>query len=254
MSIASIASILVLLLPLVSSLVAPRHSRFVGRARGARARRELLVPHAYTPLLQSEVTDVVYFEVAESDDMFGVKPIGRIEIGLYGKVVPKTVLNFKDLCAGCDSVVSEKRLVYAGSAFHRIIPEFMVQGGDFTTGDGRGGESIFGPKFADENFELKHKGVGVLSMANSGPDSNGSQFFLTTAETPWLDNKHVVFGTVLSGYDECVKKMEAFGSEGGRPSKRIVITGSGVVSDGDEGDDDDDIDYEALAKAFIGAE
>lgn len=252
MNIVYLVSVLVLVLPLVSGLLAPHHSRFVGRARSAAARRARLVSRAYTPLLQGEVTDVVYFEVAENDDMLGSKPIGRIEIGLYGKVVPKTVLNFKDLCAGCDSLVSEKRIGYAGSSFHRIIPEFMVQGGDFTTGDGRGGESIYGPKFADENFELKHTGVGVLSMANSGPDSNGSQFFLTTAETPWLNNKHVVFGTVLSGYDECVKQMEAFGSEGGRPSKRIVITRSGVVTDGD--DDDDDIDYEALAKAFIGAE
>ena len=205
---------------------------------------------AYEPLLQDEVTDVVYFEVAEEDPITGPKPIGRIEIGLYGNVVPKTVLNFKDLCKSCDSVVSEKIIGYAGSKFHRVIPDFMLQGGDFTMGDGRGGESIYGPKFADENFKLKHTGVGVLSMANSGPDSNGSQFFMTTAETPWLDGCHVVFGTVLSGYDECVKVVERYGSASGKLSKRIVITDSGVV--GEEDDDDDDIDYEALAKAFSG--
>jgi len=177
-------------------------------------------------------------------------------MGLYGEAVPKTVLNFKELCAGCESVVDlEKKIGYAGSAFHRVIPDFMLQAGDFTRGDGRGGESIFGRSFADENFKLKHAGVGVLSMANSGPDSNGSQFFITTADCSYLDNKHVVFGTVIKGYDECVKAIEALGSGSGALKDRVIITASGMVggddADGDD-EDDDDIDYEALAKALMG--
>merc|ERR1712151_74288 len=120
-----------------------------------------------------------------------------------------------------------KPLHYKGSIFHRIIPSFMCQGGDFTNGDGTGGESIYGEKFADENFKIKHSKPGLLSMANAGKDTNGSQFFLTTKETPHLDGKHVVFGEVLEGYSEVVKKMEAVGSSSGTPSKTIVIEDCG---------------------------
>ncbi|MEU8525907.1 MULTISPECIES: peptidylprolyl isomerase [Streptomyces] len=160
----------------------------------------------------------VFFEVSADGE-----PLGRIEFKLYDDVVPKTARNFRELATG------ENGYGYKGSPFHRVIPEFMLQGGDFTNQNGTGGKSIYGEKFPDENFQLKHDRVGLLSMANAGPNSNGSQFFVTTVLTPWLDGKHVVFGEVVEGMD-VVKAIEALGSRpAGRTSKNIVITDSGVV-------------------------
>ncbi|MBK1643784.1 peptidylprolyl isomerase [Thiocapsa imhoffii] len=157
------------------------------------------------------------------------KPAGTITFELFADVVPKTAENFRALCSGEKGVgKSGKPLSYAGSPFHRIIPGFMIQGGDFTRGNGTGGESIYGEKFADENFQLKHNTPGLLSMANAGPNTNGSQFFITVAETPWLDGKHVVFGKVVEGMD-VVKAMEAEGSQQGRTRSEVMLADCRVL-------------------------
>ncbi|KAI9032606.1 cyclophilin A [Phycomyces nitens] len=159
----------------------------------------------------------VFFDVAVDG-----KPLGRIVMELRADVAPKTAENFRALCTG------EKGYGYAGSIFHRVIPDFMLQGGDFTNHNGTGGRSIYGEKFADENFILKHTTPGLLSMANAGPNTNGSQFFITTVSTPWLDGKHVVFGSVVDGMN-VVKAIEKLGSGNGRTKAKITIDKSGQL-------------------------
>ena len=173
----------------------------------------------------AEISSKVYFDIEINEE-----EAGRIVFGLF-KDVPKTAENFRALCTGEKGVgKSGKPLHYKGSVFHRVIPQFMLQGGDFTRGNGTGGESIYGNKFDDENFKYLHDTPGLLSMANAGRNTNGSQFFITTVETAWLNGKHVVFGRVLEGMD-VVKRVEALGTRSGATRLPIVIKDCGELKD-----------------------
>ena len=164
------------------------------------------------------------------DINIGGAPAGRIVFELFADVTPRTAENFRALCTGEKGAgQSGKPLHYKGSSFHRIIQRFMCQGGDFTRGNGTGGESIYGEKFKDENFTRTHDTPGLLSMANAGPHTNGSQFFITTVVTSWLDGKHVVFGKVVEGMN-VVQAMEAAGSRSGTTSAPVAIADCGQLS------------------------
>lgn len=174
---------------------------------------------------EAAISSKVFFDIEINEE-----PAGRIVFGLF-KDVPKTAENFRALCTGEKGKgQSGKPLHYKGSIFHRVIPQFMLQGGDFTRGNGTGGESIYGEKFADENFKYKHDTPGLLSMANAGPNTNGSQFFVTTVVTEWLDGKHVVFGRVIEGMD-VVKRVESLGTRSGATRLPIVIKDCGELED-----------------------
>jgi peptidylprolyl isomerase len=163
------------------------------------------------------------------DILIGKMKAGRIVMELFADATPKTAENFRALCTGEKGIGNAgKPLHYKGSTFHRIIPNFMCQGGDFTRDNGTGGESIYGAKFADENFKLKHTGPGVLSMANSGSNTNGSQFFICTEKTSWLDGKHVVFGKVVDGYG-VVQEMEKVGSNSGTTKETVIVEDCGQI-------------------------
>lgn len=203
--------------------------------------RSALAPAASSSLLRCSTAVLKRFGSGKANDAapnpkvffdmaIGGEKAGRIIMELRADVVPKTAENFRALCTGeLGMGKSGKPLHFKGSSFHRVITQFMCQGGDFTAGNGTGGESIYGAKFADENFKLKHTGPGILSMANAGPGTNGSQFFLCTVMTDWLDGKHVVFGAVTPETLDVVKAIEAVGSGSGKTSKPVVIEDCGQL-------------------------
>jgi len=190
-----------------------RISGLVAKRRAANSQNRQKSPQSYIKMACPRV----YFDITA-----GGSPVGRIIMELRTDVVPKTAENFRSLCTG------EKGYGYKGSTFHRVIPNFMCQGGDFTNHNGTGGKSIYGNKFEDENFQLRHTGPGILSMANAGPNTNGSQFFICTAKTSWLDGKHVVFGQIVEGMD-VVKKVESYGSQSGKCSQKIMVADCGQL-------------------------
>merc|ERR1711907_446352 len=185
----------------------------------------LLLPAFVAAAAEATVTHEVYFDVSIGDEA-----PERIKLGLFGDVVPKTWANFYYLCKGGKTNSKGKELKFEGSGFHRIIPNFMIQGGDFTMHNGRGGESIYGAKFKDENFQIRHTKPGQLSMANAGPNTNGSQFFITFVPCPWLDGKHTVFGEVDEGV-ELLDLLERCGSQSGRPRAEVKIEKSGELEE-----------------------
>jgi len=177
---------------------------------------------------QLSVNPKVFFQISIDG-----QDVGKILMILRKDIVPKTAENFRALCTGEHGIGknTKKPLHYKNSIFHRIIPQFMCQGGDFTQGNGTGGISIYGNKFDDENFVLKHDSPGILSMANSGPNTNGSQFFICTVITHWLTGKHVVFGKVLEESMNIVRIMEKQGSSSGKPKQTIKITDCGEYNE-----------------------
>lgn len=193
----------------------------------------------HSPYPMTKENSQCFFDIAIQDKQtwFGTaekRDAGRIEFELFDDVVPLTARNFRELCRGGQGQSPDGyKLHFKGSCFHRIIPGFMLQGGDFTTGDGRGGCSIYGSRFKDESFAGRagrHIAPGLLSMANAGPNTNGSQFFVTVAKTSWLDGKHVVFGQVLNGM-EIVREIEKFGTQAGKPTAAVLIKDCGVLQD-----------------------